>query len=188
MKNIIKCIFFFSLLLIPLTAYAFETKNIAPSIYFGFGNGTNIGGVIGIGTEVKFLKYFSANIAVGSIHPIFDRDVDKSKFDFDIGVKFYPFNYFFIGVNYGFIEYEYIRKSDETGLIFDEDTESYEETRGVSLTLGFRTPSYNNLYLSGYFGTTTDSDANCSDADGFLDESICMPRMGIMLGYEFFKQ
>lgn len=173
------------LLIISTSIFSQVSSKIEPSIYVGLGLGTNIGGAIGVGTEVKFLKYFSANIALGSIHLIFEKEVETSKFDFDLGIKYYPFKYFFVGVNYGFIDYEYIRIHDETGLIFNEDTEIYNETRGISLTLGFRTADFNNLYLSGYLGTTTDPDVNCSDANGFLDGSICMPRIGIMLGYEF---
>ena len=37
---------------------------ITPSVYAGFGNYTNLGGMVGIGTEIRY-KFISVNAAIG---------------------------------------------------------------------------------------------------------------------------
>jgi len=142
-----------------------ESDNFVPSVYFGIGLGTNIGGIYGIGSELKLKKYFSINFAVGS-NP-YETDIDSdnineesSRAGVDFGMKFYPLKYVYLGLNYGSIlEGEY----------------------ALSFTVGVRTASINNLYLSGYFGTTSSNSANNIE----IGESTFIPRVGGMLGYEF---
>ncbi|HQO10309.1 MAG TPA: hypothetical protein PLK90_09680 [Clostridiales bacterium] len=178
-----RLLFITFIFVIGTSAIPIELSNFQSSVYLGIANGTNTGGAIGIGTEVKIKNNFSFNIALGSLHTVLEQEVSKSKFDFDLGIKYYPIQYIYFGLNYGFIDYEYIRLIDETGFVSNDDETSFTKTRGFSFTVGTRTPSFNNFYLSGYVGITSNEEVNRSDADGFLDDKIGMPRMGVMLGY-----
>ncbi len=64
-----------------LTPALVSAGEVTPAIYLGYGTGTNIGGEIGIGTEVKFDPYFSVNAAVGiwnDIWPAHSGDQSKA--------------------------------------------------------------------------------------------------------------
>ncbi|MCK5075213.1 MAG: hypothetical protein KAR38_02505, partial [Calditrichia bacterium] len=93
--------------LIALLSNVLKSQDLSHSVYIGAAIGTNVGGAYGIGAELMFSKHVSGSFAVGSIHPIFKEKVNESKFDFDIGLKLYPIKYFYLGLNYGFIAYEY---------------------------------------------------------------------------------
>lgn len=86
-----------------------QALTIEPTVYVGMGTGTNIGGAVGIGSEVIFYDKLSFNAAVGSLHTEVDIETEFSKFDFDVGIKFYPVKYLYVGVNYGLIAYEIIK-------------------------------------------------------------------------------
>ena len=158
-----------------------KSQDLSHSVYAGWAIGTNVGGAIGIGAEYMILKYLSCSFAIGSIHPVLQKEVKESKFDFDVGLKVYPIKYLFLGLNYGLINYKYseFRYADGSRNVY------YKETRGFSFTIGGRTPEYKNLYLSTFIGITSNKEANCSDADGFLGDPVCVPRLGILLGYCF---
>jgi hypothetical protein len=162
------------LLLTSITA----AQNLSNSVYIGAAFGTNVGGSVGVGVELMLNKYISASFAVGSIHLNLEEDVDQSKFDFDIGMKFYPIRYLYFGINYGLIDYVYSAFGDGNGA----DDVYYKETRGFSFTIGGRTPNYQNFYLSGFIGLTDDDEAN----HGFrvLEDDSLTPRIGLLLGYE----
>ena len=73
------------LLIIQLNIYS----QVIPSVYTGWGFGTNIGGTIGIGSEIKYKKV-SLNAAVGSwIGEFPEHTGSQSRFDYDLGVKLY---------------------------------------------------------------------------------------------------
>lgn len=163
-----------------------QAQNLEPSIYIGMGTGTNIGGAVGIGTEIKLYKYLSVNLAVGSLHTVLDVETKFSKFDYDIGMKVYPVKYVFLGVNYGLIDYIYDVRIYYTSSYLSEilpAIDHQEKVRGFSFTVGLRTPEFKHFYLSGFIGTTNKEEANSTDADGFLDEPVWMPRIGVLFGY-----
>ena len=167
------------LILLPFVSFSLNAQELSNSVYFGAANGTNIGGSIGLGTEFFINEYFSGSIALGSIHFTLKEDVDKSKFDFDIGLKFYPYKYFFIGINYGFIDYEYSAYGYADG---SEDV-SFSETRAFSFIIGARSPNFKNMYLSSFIGITSDNDANHSLK--ISGDELITPRLGILIGYCF---
>lgn len=154
-------------------------QELSHSFYFGFANGTNVGGAFGVGTELFINKYISGSFSIGSIHPIFKEKVTESKFDFDIGLKLYPIKYLYFGINYGFLDYNY----SEFGYSDGSHEIDYKETRGFSYTIGGRTSTYKNFYLSGFLGITNNESLN----HGFriIEDETVTPRMGILLGYCF---
>ena len=89
-KNILLCLF------ISL----FGTKTFAqlkPSIYTGVGLITNLGGIFGIGAEIKY-KSVSFSAATG-YENIFG-DFDDNNYHIDFGVKLYSKYNLFGGINY----------------------------------------------------------------------------------------
>lgn len=181
------------ILIIPIQLYAQENNEIniekpqanifKPSVYIGTGLGTNLGGAIGIGCELQVKNMVSVSAAVGSIHTVLEQESEFSKFDFDVGGKLYLMKYVYCGVNYGMIDYYILHihgRDPITGEYLSVDEQ--RKIRGISFTIGVRTPEYKKFYLSGYFGTTNKKEANCSDANGLIGE-ICIPRIGLMLGY-----
>ena len=76
-------------------------SQITPSIYAGLGMGTNLGGAVGIGTEIRY-KIVSFNCAIGSWIDEFPSHTGaQSRFDYDLGLKLYSKYDLFLGVNYG---------------------------------------------------------------------------------------
>ena len=93
---------------------------IKPSVYVGCGNYTNLGGTVGIGTEIQY-KFVSVNAAIGYDHcnQTFshkgyyagkERVGDNPFIGFDVGVKYYFYKGFFGGVNYGHGDHPIKRK------------------------------------------------------------------------------
>ena len=80
------------LLLFVLQISAFA--QITPSVYAGFGMCTNLGGSIGIGTEMKY-KFVSVNAAVGSWGGRMPAHTgSQSPFGFDVGfLRYKSFRY-----------------------------------------------------------------------------------------------
>ena len=152
-------------------------SQINPSVYLGYGLGTNIGGIVGVGTEVKY-KMISLNAAVGSWVDEFPEHTGaKSRFDYDFGIKAYSNIGVFIGVNYGLIGAALYTKAGQQELHF-------EKTRGFSFTLGFRHTIYKNLYGLGYMGLTSNKDENHISIFG--ENKGFLPRVGLILGFELF--
>lgn len=166
------------IILIALLSNVSNAQDLSHSVYVGTATGTNVGGAVGIGTEIILNKHLSGCFAIGSVHPILKEKVDKSKFDFDIGLKLYPIKYFYLGLNYGFIDGVY----SEFGYADGSSNFYYKETRGFSFTIGGRTPEYNKFYLSAFLGITSNNNANCYDGIG---GKIYTPRIGIIIGYCF---
>jgi len=84
-----------------------SAQNLSNSIFIGLANGTNVGGTMGVGVEVAITEYLSVSFSIGSIHMSLEEKIDKSKFDFDTGLKLYPIKYLYFGINYGMIDYQY---------------------------------------------------------------------------------
>lgn len=168
-----KYLFFF--LLVSLSSLTYS--QLKPSVYAGIGLGTNLGGTVGIGSEIKY-KFISFNAAVGSWLGEFPEHTgDKSRLDYDFGIKVYPYKGLFLGVNYGLLGSALYSKQNQSLLHF-------EKTRGFSFTLGYKQSVYKNTFIMAYFGTTTnkmENTLNLGDNSGFL------PRLGIILGYDFIK-
>jgi len=132
-----------------------------PSVYVGSGLFTNLGGVIGIGTEVQY-KIFSANVATGASY--FDRDnanyIGYSHFlGYDVGMKCYFYKGLFCGVNYGLL---------------------YKTRNGFTFSLGYRQTISKRFYCMTYIGITSDKAGN-----RFFN--LVVPRCGFIIGYNFIS-
>lgn len=158
------------LVLFVVTGYANENRH---SIYLGTGTGTHIGGVIGVGFDYAFNSYFSGNVALGSIHPMLKEKVNRSKLDFDIGLKVFINAHVYFGVNYGFINYKFAQYNN---------TVSYKEIRGFSYTFGLKSPEFRRYYLGAFVGVTNNKEANIAKV---FNKEYFMPRYGLVLGYTF---
>ena len=149
---------------------------ITPSVYAGVGNYTNLGGAVGIGTEVRY-KFFSANAAIGgrpySIFKDYETVGDNPYLGFDVGLKCYFYKGLFGGVNYGVIGKYRKKESEEVFRI--------ENCNGFSFTLGYKWNFYKSLYGMTYVGITTEKDAN-----RFFN--LVLPRFGFILGWDFLKK
>jgi len=168
----------FSFLIAIITMVSLSSaQNLTHSFYIGAANGTNVGGAVGVGVELFINRYISGSFAIGSIHPIFKEKVNKSKFDLDIGLKLYLIKYLYFGINYGLIDYEY----SDYGYADGSNDVSYKKTRGFSFTIGGRTPSFKNFYLSGFLGMTDNDKVN--HGLRIISDNTLIPRFGIILGY-----
>lgn len=153
-------------------------SQVEPSVYAGMGLGTNLGGLVGIGSEIKY-KIVSINAAVGTWTDEFPEHTGaKSRFDYDFGLKLYSDIGLFAGVNYGIIGAAlYTREG--------QDLLHYEKTHGFSFTIGYKWNIYKNTFASFYLGLTSNSAENHISV---FDNSSFLPRIGILLGYEFKKK
>lgn len=169
----------FTPLLIVLFAINLNSySQINPSVYVGYGNGTNIGGNVGIGTEIKY-KMFSANAAIGSwIDEFPEHTGAKNRFDYDFGVKIYSKIGIFAGVNYGLISTSLYTKNGQEKLHF-------EKVRAFSFTIGYRRTIYKNLYGLVFLGLTSNKDENYIK---IFDEEDFFPRIGLLIGFELNKK
>jgi hypothetical protein len=154
-------------------------SQLKPSIYIGTGFGTNLGGIVGVGGEIQY-KFASFNVAVGNLLgkslPQYHTG-DKSRFDYDLGLKLYTKFGLFGGVNYGLIE----ASSDGWG----ERGEKlhFEKTHGFSFTLGYRHTIYKHIYGLTYLGATSNKKANTFQIP--WEKKSFFPRIGLIIGYEF---
>ena len=163
------------ILLIGLQMNAFS--QITPSIYAGLGRGTNLGGVVGIGTEIRY-KIVSFNCAIGSWIDEFPSHTGaQSRFDYDLGIKLYSKYGIFLGTNYGIIgEALYAKES--------QDIMYFEKTHGFSFTIGYRRNIHKNVFGMAYIGLTSNKEENTLTIS---DNKSFIPRLGIILGYDFKK-
>ena len=149
---------------------------IKPSVYVGWGNYTNLGGTVGIGTEIRY-KFISANAAIGhdycngafktgsykDMEPVGDNPF----WGFDVGLKCYFIKGFFGGVNYSLLGKRCLKETQERVKV--------DNFYGFSFTLGYKWDLYGMTYL----GTTSSKEAN----HWFLGGAA--PRLGLILGYNF---
>lgn len=161
------------ILLIGLHLNTFS--QITPSIYTGIGMGTNLGGAVGIGTEIRY-KIVSFNCAIGSWVDEFPSHTGaQSRFDYDLGLKLYPKYGVFLGTNYGLIGEALYTKHGQ-------DEMHFEKTHGFSFTIGYRRNIYKNIFGLTYLGLTSNKKENTYV---FFDDKSFIPRLGIILGYDF---
>ncbi|MDX9696959.1 MAG: hypothetical protein RBT49_14305 [Bacteroidales bacterium] len=154
------------------TSYSENRINLEPSVYLGIGNGTNLGGFYGLGSEVGVNKFLSFNGSFGIIPPI--NDESTTEYGFDLGLKIYPIKYFFLGINYGtLLGIDYFNG--------DKDEYVYENQQALSFTLGLKSPDFKNAFLSVFFGTTSKPELNN------YGPWVYDFRMGVILGYIFKK-
>ena len=169
-----KILFAFALML--MSSYG-AMAQIKPSVYAGWGNYTNLGGTVGIGTEVRY-EFLSVNAAIGTAyyHGTFDglEIVGGNPWiGFDFGVKGYVFKGLFAGVNYGVL--------GKYRLMETQDRVRVRNLYGFSFTMGYKWHYYKGIYGMAYAGWTSSKDANnfLGDFGGYI------PRVGITLGYDF---
>ena len=150
---------------------------ITPSLYVGIGNYTNLGGTMGIGTELKY-KFVSVNAAIGTAyyHGTFDGlEIVGSNpwLGFDVGMKGYVYKGLFAGVNYGVLgKYRYMETQGRVRV---------RNLYGFSFTAGYKWHYYKGIFGMVYVGTTSSKKAN-----NWLGEfGGIEPRLGIQLGYDF---
>lgn len=150
---------------------------IKPSVYVGLGNYTNLGGTMGVGTEIRY-KNFAANAAIGTAYNngfYKDKEIVKGNpwLGFDVGLKYYVYKGLFGGVNFGVLG-KYV--SMET-----QERVRIRDMYGFSFTLGYKWHYYKGIYGMAYAGMTSNKDAN-----NFLgDLGGIQPRFGLTLGYDF---
>lgn len=153
-------------------------SQITPSIYTGIGMGTNLGGAVGIGTEIRY-KIVSFNCAVGSWIDEFPAHTGaQSRLDYDLGLKLYSKYGLFLGTNYGIIGEALYTKDGQ-------DIMHFEKTHGFSFTIGYRRNIYKNIFGLAYFGLTSNKQENTL---AIFDDKSFVPRIGIILGYDFKKK
>ena len=167
---------FFALVLLWMGSISAKAQ-IQPSLYMGWGNYTNMGGTLGIGTEIRY-KDFSTNVGVGrsSYRGLFEgMDVVGTNLNwgFDVGVKYYAYKGLFAGVNYGVL--------GKYRLMETQDRVRVRNLYGFSFTVGYKWHYYKGVYGMVYAGTTSSKKANnwLGEFGGYE------PRIGIQLGYDF---
>lgn len=149
---------------------------VVPSLYLGLGTGTNIGGTVGVGVEVRVARQLAASVALG-VWPeaLREEALGGDAFDFDVGVKAYPTGrWLFAGINYGIIHAEVSTPRAERFPVL-------RKRRGFTFSLGLRTPPLRGLYASGFVGVTSDAEANHLTV---FDRRTFMPHFGLMVGVE----
>jgi len=159
------------------------------SIYTGLGFGTNIGGVFGIGSEIKY-KMVSFNFAIGCMYrehfldfPYYSDFWQTLWLGYDFGVKLHSDFGLFFGVNYGIIgASKYYTEEDRS-----QNHPQYESVNGLSFTLGYRRSIYKNFYVQYYVGLTSKKEYNYMEVP-ILDAKYIYPRIGLIFGYEFNKR
>ena len=153
-------------------------SQITPSIYAGLGMGTNLGGAVGIGTEIRY-KIVSFNCAIGSWIDEFPSHTGaQSRFDYDLGLKLHSKYGLFLGANYGIIG-EALYTKDE------QDLMHFEKTHGFSFTIGYRRNIYKNIFGMAYIGLTSNKKENTL---AIFENKSFIPRFGIIFGYDFMKK
>jgi len=158
-----KLLTFIVLLIVSLNC----TSQVKYSIHTGIGTHTNLGGITGLGFEVKY-KEIAFNTSLGTRLGRFpERPKFTTGLDYDFGVKFYSNNHFFLGINYGLISEQYYESE-------------FSKYHGFSFTGGYRKEIFTKFYLSLYLGFTSNQDANFP----FLNSQFIFPRMGLLIGYE----
>lgn len=167
---------FFALVLILMGSYGAKAQ-ITPSVYAGVGNYTNLGGTVGIGTEIRY-RFISANAAIGTAYyngTFDDLEIVSGNpwIGFDFGLKGYVYKGLFAGVNYGVLgKYRYMETQDKVRV---------RDMYGFSFTVGYKWHYYKGIFGTAYAGWTSSKDANnfLGDFGGYI------PRIGITLGYDF---
>lgn len=159
------------LLCLQVAAFA----QITPSVYVGVGAFTNLGGGIGIGTEVQY-KSFSANVAIGASYFGGRANTnyvgDNHYLGYDIGLKCYFYKGLFGGVNYGLLFKNHIREAQNIIRV--------ENRNGFTFSLGYKWPILKRFYCMAYIGITSDKDAN-----RFFN--LVMPRYGFIFGHNIIS-
>jgi hypothetical protein len=102
---------------------------------------------------------------------------DNSTFDYDFGIKLHSKIGIFGGVNYGLIDAVLSTKRGQ-------DVLHFEKTHGFSFTVGYKHTLYKHIYGLTYLGLTSNKDAN-RIFPSFFDERGFLPRIGLIIGYEF---
>ena len=176
------------ILVVMATALLFSLQTMAqikPSVYAGFGNYTNLGGMVGIGTEIQY-KFVSVNAAIGYDHcnMVFsqkgyyagkERVGDNPFFGFDVGVKCYFYKGFFGGVNYGLLGKYCLEETAQRVRV--------DNFYDFSFTLGYKWHCYQGFYGMAWLGVTSNKDAN--QFVFIFDSKSFTPRVGLIIEYEF---
>lgn len=163
---------FFALALMLMGCYGAKAQ-ITPSVYLGVGGFTNLGGGIGVGTEVQY-KCFSVNAALGAAYFRGSHEKeyvgDNPYLGYDFGLKCYVYKGLFGGVNYGVLLKDHIAE--------DQNVTRVENRNGFTFSLGYKLPFGNGFYGMAYVGMTSDKYAN-----RFFNS--VMPRFGLIVGRSF---
>lgn len=148
---------------------------IIPSLYTGIGTYTNLGGQVGIGTEVTWNRKVSACVAVGYSNMNFDMDGHIGAHPhrgFDFGLKYYIYKGLFAGVNYGLLDKTYTET--ETEGVYQVDN-----INAFKFTVGYRQEFYGILYAMPYIGLTSEDTLEKIKTKGWH------PNLGLLLGISF---
>lgn len=153
------------LLCLQVAAFA----QITPSVYVGAGLFTNLGGVLGVGTEFRY-KNFSVNAAIGGSDFLDYKDEivgDVPILGFDVGVKYYFYKGLFGGVNYGLLGRDYSTNHYVVKI---------ENIYDFSFIVGYKLPFNKRFYGMAYIGSTLNEDFN-------WHFNLFVPHFGLIIGY-----
>ncbi len=160
-------------------AHSVSYSQVRHSLYIGTGFNTNLGGEIGIGTELHFKKV-SFNLALGASLPKEDLSSvtgEQSRFDYDIGLKLHLFHNFHFGLNYGLIAARLYTKGGQEKLHF-------EKNHGFSYTVVYRQDFFKHFNWLIYFGITSKSEENYWQVFRINgSKKYFAPRLGFLLAY-----
>ena len=164
-----KMILIMALLCLQAAAFA----QFTPSVYAGVGTGTNVGGHIGVGSEIRY-KIVSVNAAVCPVWKLSKNHHpdSESPFGWDVGLKVYPIKGWFLGANYGVIS-----EGSGTCIECSEEELLFKKQWGFSFTTGYRWRFYKGLYGMGFVGMTDKKGINSF-----------FPRFGFIVGWDFLKK
>ena len=166
-----KMILIVALLCLQAAAYA----QFTPSVYVGAGLFTNLGGPIGLGTEMRYGNV-SASLAGSYVpydfSPPFRYVGDNPYFGYDVGVKYYAYKGLFAGVNYGLVG-----KQFHGVKIDDEQVLEVKDVYAFTFSAGYKIPFGKGFYGTPYIGTTTNWAANHL-------MGLFYPNVGFLFGYD----
>ncbi|GHT79862.1 hypothetical protein AGMMS50262_23920 [Bacteroidia bacterium] len=149
-------------------------NQITCSVYTGAGSGTNLGGIFGVGCEIKY-KFVSVNVATGYPFHVSNKIGFVSRFDYDTGVKIYaPFGAF-AGINYGYL----------TSPSYNNESKSITRFHGLSYSIGYRHTIFKKIYGLAYVGIAPNKRKEDKNAWFVNTKNDYLPKFGLLLGYEF---
>jgi hypothetical protein len=153
-------------------------QGIVPSVYLGYGTGTNIGGELGIGAAVRIDEYFSASAAVGTWNDSWPAHTGaQSRFDYSVGLQYYPFRrVLFAGLSYGIVSEALYTSGVDGGQV----RYHFEKIHGVSFSIGARVRLFRPVHGGAFLGITGNHSVNTFSLFG--GEEQFFPQFGVMLG------
>ena len=152
---------FVSLILSPISIPKLSAQDAKPFVFTGYSYSyAYLGGHVGIGAGLHLGNRIEASFSVGKIA------TSKKNINVDVGLKGFLSQYFFIGINYGLVDYE--KRSGDIS-----------RTYGTSLSIGGKLDLTEHVFISPFVGISM----GLRMTDNFGFNSI--KQFGILTGYAF---